>query len=108
MTSLAGRPSIFWWLLSLVLTRPRLGSLESANVAQNATLEPSERSAGDSNQAKKGASTWTRSNYPPFRTTGCTAGEPTTRGARAKGLHWANPYDALEIHAAHFHTGTSI
>lgn len=98
----------FWWLLSLALTRPCHGSLGLLMwprirfwSSANAPWAPA-----DSNQAKKRASTWTRSNYPPFRTTGCTTGEPTTREARQRGQHWSNPCNALEVHAAHFHIGT--
>lgn len=39
MTSSVGRPSIFWWLLSLVLTWRRHGSLELLMRPQNTLLE---------------------------------------------------------------------
>lgn len=87
----------FWWLFSLALMWLHLASLELLIWPENTLLDLSYSSPGDSNQAMKGASPWTGSNYPPFRTTGYTTGEAQEP---------SNLYGTLEVHAVHFHIGT--
>lgn len=95
-------PFDFWWLFSLVLTRPSLGSLELVAWPRiiHGSWASALRAPGDSNQAKKRARTWTASNYPSFRTSGFATGEPITRGARGRSARrpgntstWAHKFD---------------
>lgn len=88
----------FWWLLSLVLTWLRHGSLD-VNVAPEYFIRAqriTQRAPGDSSQAEDGASPRTGSNYPPFQ-------NRWLRYRRAGHRNGPICVELWEVHAVHFH-----